>query len=250
MISIKSDDEVKLMKHAGSIAYEILMNMKDLIRPGVSTKELDTYAYNYITKKDATPSFLGYEGYPASICASINEVVVHGIPNEKQILKNGDIISIDIGVCYKGMHSDTAYTYIVGNTTREKRELVENTRTALYKGLEVIKEGIKLNEVCTSIESVAKKHHYAVFRELTGHGVGKVLHEDPYIPNYSNKESESIILKSGMTLAIEPMFGLRNKNIWMLEDVWTIETEDKSSAAHFEHTIVVTKDGYEIITGE
>lgn len=250
MISIKSKNEIELMKYAGNIAYKILINLKDLIKEGTTTKELDNYAYNYIKENNCTPSFLGYEGYPASICVSINEVVVHGIPSEKQILKNGDIISVDIGVCYKGMHSDTAYTYIVGNTSKEKKDLVENTRKALYKGLEGIKEGIKLNEVCTSIESVAQKHRYAIFRELTGHGVGHKLHEDPYIPNYSNKESKNIILKSGMTLAIEPMFGLKNKNIWVLEDGWTIETEDKSSAAHFEHTIVVTKDGYEIITGE
>ena len=250
MISVKSNEEIELMKHAGSIAYKILSSIKDLIKPGISTKEIDDYAYKCIIDNECIPSFLGYEGYPASTCVSVNEVVVHGIPSEKEILKNGDIVSVDIGVIYKGMHSDTAYTYIVGNTTKEKRELVENTKKALYEGLGVIKEGIKLNEVCTSIESVAKKHHYAVFRELTGHGVGKNLHEEPFIPNYSNAESENIILKSGMTLAIEPMFGLRNKNIWVLEDEWTIETEDKSPAAHFEHTIVVTKNGYEIITGE
>ena len=250
MISIKTKEEIELMKHAGKIAYELLMSMKNLMKPGVSTKELDEYAYKYIIERDCTPGFLGYEGFPGSICVSINEVVVHGIPSDKIKIKNGDIVTIDLGVCYKGMHTDTAYTYIIGNTTREKRELVEHTREALYKGLDVIKEGIKLNEVCKNIESVALKHHYAVFRELTGHGVGYDLHEDPYIPNYSNLESEDIILKSGMTLAIEPMFGLKTKNIWMLEDGWTIETEDKSPSAHFEHTILVTKDGYEIITGE
>lgn len=250
MIDIKSEDEIKLMRHSGKIAYELLNNLKDLMKPGVTTKELDDYSYKYMADRDCTPSFLGFEGYPASICVSINEIVVHGIPNDKKILKNGDIVSVDVGVNYKGLNTDTAYTYIIGNTTREKRELVEHTKEALYKGLEVIKDGMKLNEVCKNIESVAKKHHYSVFRELTGHGVGKELHEDPYIPNYSNKESEDIILKEGMTLAIEPMFGLKNRNIWLLEDGWAIETEDKSPAAHFEHTILVTKTGYEIITGE
>lgn len=250
MIDIKSEDEIKLMRHSGKIAYELLNNLKDLMKPGITTKELDDYSHKYMTDRGCTPSFLGFEGYPASICVSINEIVVHGIPNDKKILKNGDIVSVDVGVNYKGLNTDTAYTYIIGNTTREKRELVEYTKEALYKGLEVIKDGIKLNEVCRNIESVAKKHHYSVFRELTGHGVGKELHEDPYIPNYSNKESEDIMLKEGMTLAIEPMFGLKNRNIWLLEDGWAIETEDKSPAAHFEHTILVTKTGYEIITGE
>lgn len=250
MIKIKSKDEIELMKHSGKIAYELLNNLGDLIKPGISAKELNDYAYDFMEKRNCKPSFLGYDGYPASICVSINEVVVHGIPTEKMVLRNGDIVTVDVGVNYKGYNSDTARTYIIGNTTREKRELVENTKKALYKGLEVIKEGIKLNEVCKNIESVALKHRYAVFRELTGHGVGTELHEDPYIPNYANRESENIILKEGMTLAIEPMFGLRNKNIWLSDDGWAVETEDGSPSAHFEHTILVTKTGYEIVTGE
>lgn len=250
MIEIKSKDEIELMIHAGKIAYNILTSLNDLIKPGISTKEINDYVNTEILKNDCTATFLGYEGYPASVCISVNQVVVHGIPNEKTIIKNGDIVSVDLGVNYKGMNVDTAYTYIVGNTTKVKRNLVMNTQKALYKGIEVIKPGISLNEVCASIESVAKRNGYAVFRELTGHGVGKNLHEDPYIPNYSNKESESIILKEGMTLAIEPMFGTGKRDIWMLEDGWTIETEDESPAAHFEHTVLVTKDGYKIITGE
>lgn len=250
MIEIKSEDEIKLMRHSGKIAYELLNNLKDLIKPGITTKEIEAYSHKYITDRGCTPSFLGFEGYPASICVSINQVVVHGIPSDNEVLKNGDIVSVDVGVNYKGLNSDTAYTYIIGNTTKEKRELVEHTKEALYKGISVIKDGIKLNEVCKNIESIAKKHNYSVFRELTGHGVGKELHEDPYIPNYSNKESENIILKEGMMLAIEPMFGSRNRDIWQLEDGWAIETVDQSPAAHFEHTVLVTKTGYEIITGE
>lgn len=250
MSSIKSSEEIEYMRHAGKIAYDILISLKDLMHPGVSTKELNDYVHKIILDNDCTPSFLGYEGFKGSICVSINEVVVHGIPSEKEILKNGDIVSIDLGVTYKGMVTDTAYTYIVGNTTRAKKELVENTRAALYEGIKKVKDGVSLNEVCAAIEAVALKHNYAVFRELTGHGVGSSLHEDPYIPNYSNEESKEVILKSGMTIAIEPMFGLGKRNIWMLEDGWRIETEDKSPSAHFEHTILVTDTGYEIITGE
>ncbi len=250
MISIKSDKEIKLMRHSGKIAYNLLEALKDLMVSGVSTEKINDYAHKYIEENKCTPSFLGFEEYPASICVSINQVIVHGIPDKNKILKNGDIVSVDVGVNYKGYNTDTAYTYIIGNTTKEKKELVEYTKEALYKGLEVIKAGIKLNEVCKKIESVAVKHRYAVFRELTGHGVGKFLHEDPFIPNYSNKESENIILKEGMTLAIEPMFGLKDNDIWMLEDEWGIETVDKSPSAHFEHTILVTKTGYEILTGE
>lgn len=249
MISIKSDEEINLMKLSGKITYEVLMNLKDFIKPGITTKQIDTYVHDYIVSHDALPSFLNYEGYPASACVSINDVVVHGIPDDTKI-KNGDIVSVDVGSIYKGYHSDSAYTYIVGKTDEETKKLVENTRKALYKGLSKIKAGVNLNEVCKAIESVALENGYGVYKCLTGHGVGKNLHEDPYIPNYSNKESKGIILKKGMTLAIEPMFGLGTDEVWMLEDGWTISTTDGSTSAHFEHTVVVTEDGYEILTGE
>lgn len=249
MISIKSDEEINLMKLSGQITYEVLMNLKDYIKPGITTKQIDKYVHDYIVSHDAVPSFLNYEGYPASACISINDVVVHGIPDNTKI-KNGDIVSVDVGSIYKGYHSDSAYTYIVGETDEETKKLVENTRKALYKGLSKIKAGVNLNEVCKAIESVALENGYGVYKCLTGHGVGKNLHEDPYIPNYSNKESEHIILKKGMTLAIEPMFGLGTDDVWMLEDGWTISTTDGSTSAHFEHTVVVTEDGYEILTGE
>ena len=205
--------------------------------------------HDYIVSHDATPSFLGYEGYPASSCISINDMVVHGIPDNTKI-KNGDIVSVDVGAIYKGYHSDTAYTYIIGDVDDKTKKLVENTQKALYEGIKSVKAGVKLNEVCSAIERVAKVNGYGVFECLTGHGVGIHLHEDPYIPNYANHESERIILKSGMTLAIEPMFSLGTKEVWLLDDDLGIVTRDGSASAHFEHTILVTKDGYEILTGE
>lgn len=250
MISIKNEQEIELMRKSGEITYGVLSSLKDFIKPGMSTKQIDEYAYKYITSRGATPSFLGYEGFPATTCISINDMVVHGIPDDTTIIKEGDIVSVDVGSIYKGYHSDSAYTYMIGKVDKNTKNLVLNTQKALYKGLSVIKAGIKLNEVCRAIESVARANGYGVFECLTGHGVGKELHEDPFIPNLANHESEGIILKEGMTLAIEPMFSLGTKEVWLLPDEWGIITQDGSNAAHFEHTILVTKDGYEILTGE
>lgn len=248
MINTKKEREINLMSYAGSVCYELLELMEEKVKPGVTTKELDKIAEEFIISKGCTPSFKGYEGYPATMCTSVNEEVVHGIPSERK-LKNGDIISLDVGACYKGYHADTARTYKVGEIKKELEDLMTHTKEALYEGLNVIKEGIKLNDVCTAIENVAISHGYGVIRELTGHGIGVAVHEDPYIPNYSNNESE-LILKSGMTLAIEPMFSLKGRKVWILEDDWTIVTRDGSPTAHYEHTIVVTKNGYKILTGE
>ena len=249
MISIKNEQEIELMRKSGEITYGVLSGLKDFIKVGVTTKEIDKFVYDYIVSHDATPSFLGYEGFPATACVSINDMVVHGIPDNTK-LKDGDIVTVDVGSIYKGYHSDSAYTYIVGKVDKKTEKFVNDTQKALYKGISVVKEGIKLNEVCKAIESVAKENGYGVFDCLTGHGVGRELHEDPFIPNLSNHESEGIILKAGMTLAIEPMFSLGTKNVWLLDDEWGIVTRDGSKAAHFEHTILVTKDGYEILTGE
>ena len=249
MISIKKEQEIELMRKSGAITYGVLMELKDFIKPGVTTKQIDQFVYDYITSHDAIPSFLGYQGFPASACVSLNDMVVHGIP-DNTIVKDGDIVTVDVGSLYKGYHSDSAYTYMVGNVEPKTKKLVEETRKSLYEGLKQVKAGVKLNKVCTSIGQVAKDNGYGVFECLTGHGIGKHLHEDPYIPNLSNHESEGIILKSGMTLAIEPMFSLGTKEVWLLPDEWGIVTRDGSLAAHFEHTILVTKDGYEILTGE
>ena len=249
MISIKSKQEIEYMKQAGKIAYDLLTELKDVIKEGITTKEIDDFAYDFIVSRGAKPAFLDYEGFPATCCISLNDMIVHGIPDNTK-LKNGDIVTVDTGAIVHGYYSDTAYTYVVGKVSDKTQKFVDDTRKALYKGLSVIKAGVVLNEVCKAIESVARENGYGVFDVLTGHGVGTDLHEDPFIPNLSNHESEGIILKSGMTLAIEPMFSLGTKEVWLMPDNWGIVTRDGSLTAHFEHTILVTDDGYEILTGE
>ena len=196
----------------------------------------------------ATPSFLNYEGFPASICASINDEVVHGIPSNRK-LKDGDIIGIDIGACYQGYHGDSAWSYQVGSVSREKAYLLEHTEKALFEGLKQVKPGNHVGDISNAIETYAKNHKLGVVRELVGHGVGNHLHEKPDIPNFG-KKGTGPILKEGMTIAIEPMLNLGTREIYLLEDDWTIITQDGKPSAHFEHTVVVTKDGYQILTGD
>lgn len=248
MISIKSDYEISLMKKAGNIVYKTHKYLSSYIKPGITTKELDKLAYDFITSQDATPSFLNYNGFPASICASINEEVVHGIPSNRK-LKNGDIIGIDIGACYKGYHGDSAWSYVVGSVSREKAYLLEHTEKALYKGLSEVKPGNRIGDISNAIEEYANKHKLGIVRELVGHGVGNNLHEEPDVPNYG-KKGTGPVLKEGMTLAIEPMLNLGTHKVYLLDDDWTIITRDGSPSAHFEHTVVVTKDGYQILTGD
>ncbi len=248
MITIKSDYELSLMKEAGRIVYDTHQYLKPYIKAGITTEELDKLAYDYIISRGATPSCLGYEGFPKSICTSVNEVVVHGIPS-KQKLKNGDIIAIDICACYKGYHGDSAWSYAVGDISKEKEYLLEHTEKALYEGLSKIKAGVKLGVVSHAIEEYAKKHKLGVVRELVGHGIGNQLHEEPDVPNYGS-EDEGVVLKEGMTIAVEPMLNLGTRKVYLLDDDWTIVTGDNKPSAHFEHTVVVTRDGYKILTGD
>lgn len=248
MISIKSEREISLMKKAGNIVYRTHKHLEPYIKPGITTKELDKLAYDFIISQDATPSFLNYEGYPASICTSINEEVVHGIPSNRK-LKDGDIIGIDIGACYKGYHGDSAWSYTVGSVSREKAYLLEHTEKALYEGLKQVKPGNRIGDISNAIEQYANEHKLGVVRELIGHGVGNHLHEQPDVPNFG-KKGTGPILKEGMTIAIEPMLNLGTRKIYLLEDDWTIITQDGKPSAHFEHTVVVTKDGYQILTGD
>ena len=248
MISIKSEREISLMKKAGNIVYRTHKYLEPYIKPGITTKELDKLAYDFIISQDATPSFLNYQGYPASICASVNEEVVHGIPSNRK-LKNGDIIGIDIGACYQGYHGDSAWSYQVGSVSREKAYLLEHTEKALFEGLKQVKPGNRIGDISNAIETYAKEHNLGVVRELVGHGVGNHLHEKPDIPNFG-KKGTGPILKEGMTIAIEPMLNLGTRKIYLLEDDWTIITQDGLPSAHFEHTVVVTKDGYQILTGD
>ena len=247
MISIKGETEIELLRIAGNIVYETHQYLKDKVKPGITTKELDTLAENFIRSKNATPSFKGYEGFPAATCISINEQVVHGIPGNRK-LKEGDIVSIDIGACYKGYHGDSAWTYKVGNISKEKEDLMKYTEEALYVGLKEVKPGNRIGDIGCAIEEFATKHNLGVVKELVGHGVGTSVHEDPEVPNYG-KRGTGHVLKEGMVLAIEPMLTLGSPDIVMLDDNWTIETEDYSPSAHYEHTVVVTKDGYKILTG-
>ncbi len=246
MITIKSDREIELMKKAGSIVGETHNYLQKFVKPGISTLELDKLAYDFILSKNATPSFKGYEGYPATICTSINEEVVHGIPSNRK-LKNGDIISIDIGACYKGYHGDSAWTYPVGQISEKKKYLLEHTEKSLYEGLAVVKEGIHISDIGNAIETYAKKYRLGVVKELVGHGIGETVHENPDVPNYG-LPGKGPILKAGMTIAIEPMLNLGTPNIYILDDDWTIITADGEASAHFEHTIVVEKEGYTILT--
>ncbi len=243
---IKSYEEIELMRIAGKIVGDTHNYLKDYIKPGITTKELDKLAYDFILSQRATPSFLNYDGFPASICTSVNEEVVHGIPSDR-VLQDGDIISIDIGACYKGYHGDSAWTYPVGTIDDDKKYLLEHTEEALFEGLSAIKPGNRIGDVSYAIEQSALKHKLGVVKELVGHGVGKHLHETPDVPNYGNK-NKGMILRSGMTIAVEPMLNLKTADIYLLDDDWTIVTADNSPSAHFEHTVVVTKDGYEILT--
>ncbi len=247
MITIKSPREIELMRKAGRIVALAHAEVKKHIKPGVSTYELDKIVEEVIRSNGAIPSFKGYNGFPGSICASINEVVVHGIPSKKEILKNGDIIAIDIGADFKGYHGDSAWTYAVGDISTEDKELMRVTEEALFKGLGSVKALVHLSDISNSIGTYATSLGYGVVEEFTGHGIGSHLHEDPAIPNFG-KPGSGPILKAGMTLAIEPMINIGTKRVKVLLDNWTTITCDKKKSAHFEHTILVTEDGYEILT--
>ena len=248
MISIKSEREINLIKESGHLNYLTHELLKKHLKPGITTNELDKIAYDFITKNGGYPSCLNYEGFPKSICISINDEVVHGIPSNRKI-KNGDVVSIDFCVLLNGYHSDSARTYIVGDTTDEVKALVENTEKALYIGLQQIKEGAKIGDIGAAIQEYAEAHGLGVVRELVGHGIGTEMHEDPDVPNYGTKGTGKT-LKAGMVIAVEPMITLGDYHVGILEDDGTIVTQDGLPSAHFEHTVVVTKDGYEILTKE
>ena len=247
MISLKSQREIELIKKAGQINYLAHQEVKKHLRVGITTGELNDIADKFIRSMDGIPSCLGYEGFPKSICISINDEVVHGIPGNRK-LKNGDIVSVDMVTTYKGYLADSAETHIVGEVPKKVENLVKDTKGALYAGLSKIKAGVKLDEVSKTIESYAKEHGLSVIRELVGHGIGADMHEDPDVPNYHT--NSGVVLKEGMTIAVEPMLSLGKRYVYLDDNDWTIRMEDGLPSAHFEHTIVVTKEGYEILTGE
>jgi len=247
MIVIKSKREIDLMRTAGKILAGAQEMIKSHIKPGITTAKLDKLVEQYIRDHGATPSFLGLNGFEGSICSSINEVVVHGIPSRRDVLKNGDIITIDIGVNYQGYHADAAVTYPVGKISDKVKHLLKITEESLYEGLKEAKPGNHLSNISHKIEQYIKPHGYGIVEDFTGHGIGKEVHEPPYIPNFGNP-NEGPILQEGMTLCVEPMVNMGTKDVKILRDNWTTVTIDRKVSAHFEHTIVITKDGYEILT--
>jgi len=247
VITIKNEKEIELLRQAGRIVGLTHQYLKPFIKEGISTKKLDELAEKFILSQGATPSFKGYGGFPGSICTSINDVLVHGIPNAKHILKNGDIISVDIGANFKGYHGDSAWTYAVGEVSEEAKELMKVTEESLFKGLEQVKPGNRISDISHAVQTFVEAHGYGVPRDYTGHGVGSNLHEDPIIPNYGIAGRGPKIVK-GMVIAVEPMVTLGDYHTRTLLDDWTVKTLDGKITAHYEHTVVVTDEGYEILT--
>jgi methionyl aminopeptidase len=247
MIIYKSEEEIKLLRQAGKIVALTHQYLKPYIKPGISTKELDTLAEKFILSQGATCSFKGYDGFPGAICTSVNDVLVHGIPSKDVILKDGDIITLDIGACYKGYHGDSAWTYAVGNISDEAKRLMEVSEKSLFIGLEQVKPGNRISDIGHAIQVYLEGNGYGVPRDYTGHGVGKDVHEDPIIPNYGVANRGPKIAK-GMVLAVEPMVTLGEYYTRTLFDDWTVKTLDGKITAHYEHTVAVTDDGYEILT--
>lgn len=246
MIICKSESELHLMREAGRIVAETHRVLAQAIRPGVTTKQLDRMAEDFIRSQGASASFKGYNGFPASICASVNEELVHGIPGDR-VLKNGDIISIDIGAQYKGYHGDSAWTYGVGEISEEAHKLLEVTERSLYAGLNEVKPDVRLYTISHAIQQCIEDEGFSVVREYVGHGIGSKLHEEPQIPNFGIPD-RGPRLKPGMVLAIEPMVNAGERYVRTLSDDWTVVTVDSRICAHFEHTVAVTADGYEILT--
>ncbi|HLE78116.1 MAG TPA: type I methionyl aminopeptidase [bacterium] len=246
MIAIKTTTEVELMRRAGVLAAEALREVAQAVKPGLAGRELDRVAETFIRDRGGIPSFLGYRGFPASICLSINDEVVHGIPGRRR-LKEGDIASIDMGVILDGFHGDTAVTVPVGRVSKTLQRLLAVTRAALYQGIEMVRPGVRLGDVGAAIQRHAEAAGYAVVRDFAGHGIGRLLHEEPQVPNFG-QGGTGLVLREGMTLAIEPMVNLGGVAVTMDDDDWTVRTQDGRPSAHFEHTVAVTADGCLVLT--
>ena len=247
-IEIKTSREIKLIKKSSQIVAKVLSEIIDIIQPGMSTKDLDTFAEKRIREMGATPSFKGYHGFPASICSSINNEVVHGIPNKNKIIKNGDLVKIDTGAYLDGYHGDSCVSICVGSVKKEVERLSNVSHEALYAGLKKIKAGNTLLDIAGAIEDVVKKNGFSVVEDYTGHGVGRNLHEEPSVFNFRTKDLPNVVLREGMTLAVEPIVNAGTKYCKTLNDRWTVVTKDGKFSSQWEHTIVVLKDGIEILT--
>ncbi|MHB2018013.1 MAG: type I methionyl aminopeptidase [Candidatus Xenobia bacterium] len=245
-INFKSEEEIKLIRESGQITAQVLQDLKEAVVPGMTTGELDRVAEASIRKRGAIPAFKGYKGFPCSVCISVNEEVVHGIPGKRK-LKAGDIVGLDMGVIWKEWYSDSAMTVTVGDVQPEAQRLLQVTREALYKGIDKAVAGGHLSDISHAVQTHVESHGYSVVRELVGHGIGRALHEDPQVPNYG-PPGFGTLLRPGLVLAIEPMVNLGNHQVLIKDDNWTIVSKDGSLSAHFEHTIAVTKNGPTILT--
>lgn len=246
-VTIKSKKEIELMREAGKMLEEVHNKLADFIKPGISTLEIDQFGEKAIRDLGCVPNFLNYNGYPASICVSVNDEVVHGIPRKDRILQDGDIVSLDAGLIHEGYHSDAARTHAVGNISEEAKRLIEVTKQSFFEGIKLAVLGNHLFDISEAIQKYVESNGYSVVRDLVGHGIGTHLHEDPQIPNFKQRR-KGMKLRPGMTLAIEPMVNEGSYDVVWLDDDWTVVTEDGSLAAHYENTIVITEDGCEILT--
>ena len=246
-VSIKSEREIELMRQAGKILAKVHEELGKIIEPGISTWEINQLGEKLIRQYDCIPNFLNYHGYPASVCVSVNEEVVHGIPKKDVILKEGDIVSLDAGLIYKGYHSDAARTHIVGQVSPEVKKLVEETRNSFFEGIKMAKVGNHLYDISNAIDAYISQFGYGIVRDLVGHGIGTELHEDPQIPNF-RQSRRGLKLQPGMTLAIEPMINMGRADVDWMDDDWTVVAQDRLPSAHYENTILITEGEPEILT--
>ncbi len=246
-VTIKSAREIELMREAGRLLAEVHDELAAFVKPGISTKDIDKLGEKLIRDRGCIPNFLNYNGYPASICVSVNDEVVHGIPNKHRILQDGDIVSLDAGLIYKGYHSDAARTHAVGNISKEAQQLIDVTRQSFFEGIKYAKAGNRLHDISNAIAAYAESFGYGVVRDLVGHGIGTALHEDPQIPNFKQLR-RGMKLMPGMTLAIEPMINAGTWEVCWLDDDWTVVSEDGSLSAHYENTVLITDGEPEILT--
>ena len=249
MIKIKSPREIELMNEAGTIVALVHKKMKEIIRPGISTWEIDKIAEEVMRENGATPSTKGYNGFPAATCTSVNDMLVHGIPSKKVILKDGDIITVDVVCCYKGYHADSGWSYPVGNVKQEVLDFMKVTEESLYEGLKQAKAGNHVGDIANAIQTYVEARGYSLPIEYTGHGIGTKIHEDPYVPNVGKPHTLEL-LRKGMTIAVEPMTFMGRPHCYTLQDGWGVKSRDHSLAAHYEHTVVIEEDGCRILTKE
>jgi len=248
MITIKTEEQLNLMRASGKIMKEVFQSLIDYIRPGITTKDIDKFVTKLIVSRGAKPSFLHYMGFPGSVCTSVNDVIVHGIPSDKEVLREGDIVSVDVGVNFHGIHTDACRTYPVGKISKEAQDLIDVTRQSFFEGIKHRKAGSRVGDIGAAIQQFVEPKGYTLVREMQGHGIGTTVHEDPGIPNYG-KAGTGVILRKGMCIAIEPMVNAGERYITISnEDGWTTRTRDGKWAAHYENTMLITDDGVELMT--